>query len=205
MIKFYCFYFFSLASPILSSCQKKDMNEYNIYSDVIDEYFKKYSTDTSNNLLVFNRAYKLQSFGLTKDINTLGYVMDHIDFKDGEQEVINLMIDLAINLDSFHKDNLKFDVSKIKTSFRVKAISDKKLNQIFKPKNDNWSVFYEKFPKSNGLIEVSEIVFDTEKRYCLFYLGNYIGTLNGYGCYLLIDLKAPKNKMIIKNFQVWVS
>jgi hypothetical protein len=99
------------------------------------------------------------------------------------------------------------EVEKLKLPYPINAISNKAIKCIFRKRNleKGWGRFYKKYPKSSGILSVSEIVFSENKRYCLFYLGQSVGSLDGYGCLLLIDLQAKNGKFIQKELKLWVS
>lgn len=94
----------------------------------------------------------------------------------------------------------------LKDSFDVMAhivlTSEEELNNLFE--DDGWSEFYEIYPSSQGIMNVSRVGFNTEMNQAFFYVGNQNHWLSGSGYYVLLEKKNGVWR--IKNeVMIWIS
>lgn len=172
----------------LSTADKLDDNEYQIYSLILNEEF------TSNDLVVTQKTSK-SNFSLTND----SFQPLKTEFTNINATIFTALVDnnvLAYNLEN------KFTVPTKKTTL----ISYEELLYFFNSKdiNQGWSNFYRKYPNSNGTIEMSRVGFNSDKSQAIVAVGHYYGSLGADG--LLIYLTKEQNSWrIIKTINSWVS
>lgn len=97
---------------------------------------------------------------------------------------------------------------KFDTKFKYVFVSDKKLEEIFKDKNeranDPWADFYKNYPGSAGYNSFSRVGYDKAKRNALVYFVNWCGSLCGTGSY--VHLQKGENGWAVKNAGgMWIS
>lgn len=83
---------------------------------------------------------------------------------------------------------------------KVFIISPYDQKRVFKRRN-GWQRFYRKYPKSNGIYELSKPLIINNK--AIIYLGNTLGNLNGSG--QLIFLELGREITIAAKMEIWVS
>jgi len=67
-------------------------------------------------------------------------------------------------------------------------VSGEEISQIMK--EGEWELFYQKFPKSQGIIYLSRVGFDAGRTQALVYFGNPTSATSGMGWYVLLEKKA---------------
>ena len=98
-------------------------------------------------------------------------------------------------LDSFQKRNQQhqaIDCTKLALSVPCKVLDDEVHDEIFandKDLWDNWNHFYEKYPGSQGIMEISRVGFNTEGSEAFVYVGNVAHDLVGAGFHVLLVRK----------------
>jgi len=209
-------------------CQEcKEKTEYQIYSKAIAEYLKDYSQiDTITTLVIkqkkqtnnidcqFAKDYKdsvKYLFAINRDL----IIIDSLRYKNALQNKIyeidsfghvdNLLLELTCRLDSLNNIHVGKVKNEFDLNYKVKLISDRRIKCIFRNRKKNgWDKFYKIYPKSFGIMELSNIAFTKNKKYCLFYFGYRRYSLSGYGCLMLLDLERKEN-LILKLIQLWIS
>lgn len=94
-------------------------------------------------------------------------------------------------LKNFYLKN-KFSISlneKILQKYKIncKLIDNEEFECIFgEDTKKGWKVFYTKYPGSCGIITISRVGFDKEKKQALVYVTHTSGPLCGYGMYVLL-------------------
>jgi hypothetical protein len=161
-------------------------NEYKIYSAVILQKFSHQSID------------KVVISQLTTNETSIRA----IEFFEDTYKKLD--IDLVNDSKTKNSNRYKLE-NKYSISQRVILISDEERNDIFRTTNisNNWDSFYERYPNSSGIIELSRVGFDNNYTKALLYYGisqREVG--QGY----LILLSNEKNKWIIKEqYILWTS
>ena len=69
---------------------------------------------------------------------------------------------------------------------------------------DSWSQFYDKFPKSTGLINFSRVGFNQDRSKALFYRGESGGALAGAGIFFYLE-KSNGRWRLVADSQMWIS
>lgn len=82
-------------------------------------------------------------------------------------------------------------------------VSEKKLNPIF-VKGGWWDEFYERYPGSSGITELSRPGYSADKRQALIYVSRTSGGLSGSGYLVLFEFQDGK-WVIVEEFQQWIS
>ena len=91
----------------------------------------------------------------------------------------------------------------LKLNVEVKRISESESNAIFQD-GKGWDEFYEKFPSSQGVMELSKPGFNTDLTQALVYVGNQGSWKGGAGYYVLL-VKEDDAWKIKKRYTSWVS
>jgi hypothetical protein len=165
-----------------------DVNEYQIYSIIINEKFKQ-STDlvieqkTSSSLSIGNSYFE--------SLRIENQNLDTTIFNDF----------IAKNDTTYNLDN-KFNIS----TKSISMISDEEIKYFFNPQdlNKDWNEFYEKYPKSNGMIQFSRIGLNSDKSQAIVEMGHYYASLGADG-FLLYLVKENNSWRIIKIINTWIS
>jgi len=77
-------------------------------------------------------------------------------------------------------------------------------NQLLYEGNGSWLVFYERYPKSQGLLTLSRVGFNPEMNQALVYAGNQSGPKTGAGYYVLLT-KEGDTWIVKGKYGAWVS
>lgn len=183
--------------------------DYDIYAKVIGEYLFRQGISIDSVTLVFHKFKKNESLAINKDDTVkMDYLFtlspDFINvFQGNIAHIDTVLVDLAIKLNAIKDRKTRFNIKKLNLPINAILMTKSIDNRI---KKEGWEGFYKKFPKAVlGIIEVSEIVFSDDKRYCLFYMGYSKRELDGYGCLLMIDLNSKNCKILKKVLGIWVS
>lgn len=85
---------------------------------------------------------------------------------------------------------------------RVRIVCDDELRRIFK--EGGWGLYYERYPKSHGIAEISRVGFsDNGDEALLFFIHNY-GRMAGHGTYVLLRLQDGA-WVVEDTYRWWVS
>ena len=86
-------------------------------------------------------------------------------------------------------------------------IFEKDLKAIFKEGVSGWKEFYEKYPNSGGVNEVSAVGFNADKTVAVVYVAHSCGGLCGGGGFEVLEKKAGKWQPLKwkASFCTWVS
>ncbi len=82
-------------------------------------------------------------------------------------------------------------------------ISDEELKAIFKDKL-HWEAFYKKYPNSQGVMTLSNVGFDAQKKQALVYVSNTRGSLDAVGIYVVLE-KQNDVWCVKERYDAWVS
>lgn len=88
-------------------------------------------------------------------------------------------------------------------SAQIVLMSEKELVEIFQ-EGEGWDDFYEKYPSSQGIMNVSRVGFNTTMDQAFFYLGNQSYWLSGSGYYVLLT-KKDGIWVIESEVMIWIS
>jgi hypothetical protein len=174
----------------LSTADKLDDNEYQIYSLILNEKFT-----TSNDLVVKQETTNSISTAFANKY----YQPLKTEFPSMDSTIFTTIVEN--NVSAYNLDD-QFTVSaKI-----ITLISSEESQYFFISKdiNQGWSDFYEKYPNSNGMIEMSRVGFNSDKSQAIVAVGHYYASLGADG--FLIYLTREQNSWkIIKMINTWVS
>jgi hypothetical protein len=88
---------------------------------------------------------------------------------------------------------------------RVFLISAEEVEHLFGRGGGWWDAFYQKYPKSQGLLTLSQVGFNPEKNQALVYVGNQRGGLDGGGSYILLTREEDDDWIIADSAGMWES
>ncbi|MFZ4401836.1 MAG: hypothetical protein ACOYO1_17535 [Bacteroidales bacterium] len=167
-----------------------DSNEYQIYSLILKEKFT-----TSNNLVIEQ-----------KTTGNLSISFGNIYFETLKTENQNL--DTTIFNDFINKNNTVYNLDNkfIGSTKSITLISSEEINYLFNSQDINkaWNEFYEKYPKSNGMIKFSRVGFNSDKSQGIVEIGHYYASLGSDGS-LVYLVKENNSWRIIKFINTWIS
>lgn len=166
------------------SGQKNDSNE--IYSSIINDY-KNFKT------IVVSETTSIGHSG------TSNYKLDVLrkEFKDLKEET----------LENFKKNNTsskKLGTKNFQTRKKLILLNDSEKKMIFSNDEDGWETFYNKYPKSQGFLTLSNIGFDNSKTQAIVYYGNQSHELSGIG-HLAYFKKSNNKWKLIALYELWIS
>ena len=88
---------------------------------------------------------------------------------------------------------------------KVALISSDEVEQFFGRGGGWWEAFYKRYPKSQGLLTLSQVGFNAEKNQALVYVGNQRGGLDGGGSYILLTREEDDDWVIADSAGMWIS
>lgn len=89
---------------------------------------------------------------------------------------------------------------------QIHLISSEEFSYIFNGQdiNGDWGEFYDKYEKSNGILQFSRIAFNSDKTQAIFEIGHTYASLGGDGS--IIYLVKENDSWIVKEIiQTWIS
>jgi hypothetical protein len=177
-----------------------DVEEYDVYSDLIDIYFIQEGKSSYNQniklLVIEDQAFL--------DPRT----------KPGWNNSEVLVYDETLN----GQKRIRLEESLIADFEAKKALGPGKLQDMFvldvpvalinldefNGIPDGWDGFYKKFPNSQGHMSLSRVGFNSDRTKALVYMTNFCGNLCAVGCYFLLH-KEYGDWIIRAEFDCWVS
>lgn len=164
-------------------CQSKYFTKRKIYSSVISEYLEFLKDcDDINSVVIIKSTSNQDHFNSTQNDSLLQFLSKKLTRKIIPRRV---------------------PVRKIKSYVPIHGLSKLKSKLIFRNLRNGWKRFYEKYPKSYGIMRVSNIVFTKDSKYCILNISYNRRPRHGAGVLLLIELNdKPK---IIKEIALWKS
>jgi hypothetical protein len=204
IIKRVCVFFFILS--LITNCNKKedkeeiefkldkadslDVNEYQIYSLILNEKFTE-----SNDLVVEQKT----SGNISISIGNSYY---EILRSENQNLDTTVFIDYIAKNDSVYNLGNKFNLQ----TKSISLISGEEIRYFFNSRdlNKDWNEFYEKYPKSNGIIQFTRVGFNLDKSQAIFELGHYYASLGAEG-FLVYLVKENNYWRIIKFINTWIS
>ncbi|MCK4662210.1 MAG: hypothetical protein KAT68_05055 [Bacteroidales bacterium] len=199
---------------LIANGQSEEFSDYKVYDWVLDEIIQNEEDSQNIEMLViekntyFDNDYRLtelydESF-LKDTVLLYSFYQELIDIKDGKFEPDTVFINLLKKFCSLPHTSQPLQKDNFNSNYKIKLISDANIKWIFRNKRkDNWWRFYRKYPNSYGIIEISDIVWSEDKRYCLLYFGVQRYGLVGGGYFILIDTKS--NIKIKNQLEIWIS
>jgi hypothetical protein len=88
---------------------------------------------------------------------------------------------------------------------KVALISKDEVEHLFGAGGGWWKTFYERYPKSQGILTLSQVGFNPEKNQALVYVGNQRGGLDGAGSYILLTREEGDDWVIADSAGMWIS
>ena len=88
---------------------------------------------------------------------------------------------------------------------KVALISADEVEHLFGAGGGWWKEFYKRYPKSQGLLTLSQVSFNPEKNQALVYVGNSRGGLDGQGSYILLTREEDDDWVIAGSAGMWIS
>lgn len=88
-------------------------------------------------------------------------------------------------------------------NFEYKVISEAEVKVIFE-QGEEWEEFYNLYPNSPGILELSRVGFNSETNQALVYIGNQASWKGGAGFYVLLN-KENGAWIIKEKYTAWVS
>ena len=90
-------------------------------------------------------------------------------------------------------------------SVEINLVSQEEFQKIFNdPQKDGWKTFYEKYPNSQGRMELSGIGFNINITQALVYAGNMSYALAGAGYFYLLE-NQDGTWVVVNETMVWIS
>lgn len=168
----------SASPPIQSRQEGIEAEEYAVLSAVIKD--RERQGDTAP-LLVIEES---PSPWITSVNDGQGKFYE--EMKKGSPKLLAETVD---DLRAKNNDNYKF-LKNFDIGHPYALISDEEFQSFFKGNaNDGWKRFYEKYPKSGGIVTFSRVGFNADKTQALVYRGHRCGALCGEGLYYLLSKK----------------
>lgn len=110
-----------------------------------------------------------------------------------------------------HARKIEIDVkAKLDIPFKYSLVSSEQVRKIFDsgtdfvPTIDQWTRFYEIYPKSGGYNSFSRVGFDKKGRQALVYFVNSCGSLCGTGTFVLLE-KGENDWVVRSTARIWIS
>ncbi|HEY9206882.1 MAG TPA: hypothetical protein VIO58_13300 [Candidatus Methanoperedens sp.] len=174
------------------------IEEYEIYSTVIKQNHDSKSMDkfvirrlTYNDTVYSDATNNISNSLLDNYIdNTENYIGRKLD------------IDLVKNFKIINSNRSELD-TKFSIVQRVFLVSENELNNIFSEFN-GWDRFYEIYPNSSGVIEISRVGFNNNYTQALLYYGEQSHYVAGNG-YLIFLIKEEGKWIIKEQVMLWIS
>ena len=152
--------------------------EYAVYRAVIEDL---YVIDTAKLILikhttVFDPRYRIGSFDFPDKLSVSPETFDSFQNRNQQSQAI--------------------DCTQLSLSVPCKVLDQKVLDEIFTKDDerptalwDNWNRFYETYPESRGITEISRVGFNTKGNEALIYVGHRSYDLAGFGLHVLLVRK----------------
>ncbi|MBA4121153.1 MAG: hypothetical protein H0X72_01645 [Acidobacteria bacterium] len=177
-----------------------EVNQYAVYDALIADddlipYFSRKSNLLSNesNLLVIIERTNID-------------YLDSSAFRELLAKVPNRLPSLSkATFDDFRACNKSRNLLKDLFTLSVKRvfISDEELDSFFKRKL-YWEGFYKKYPNSQGVMVLSNVGFDAQKKQALVYVSNSRGSLDAIGVYVVLE-KQNDVWRVKEKYEAWAS
>jgi len=152
--------------------------EYAVYNAVIEAKYREHPHSGAELVVIRNRTVAYRDEPKTLD-ETLKW--------GSKLTPGGIPPELIENLEKQNQQD--HDISDLfNSSVKHVLIAEDEIAKIMK--EGEWELFYQKYPKAQGLISLSRVGFDAAKTKALVYFGNPTSATSGKGGYLLLEKKA---------------
>ena len=193
------------------SCQTSDSIDYKVYSRIIDSYnqdcVQKYKKKGTRSILI-NSTSNFKNVYAQIDNEYPKYLKSNCltcsDRIDSSFVPDTRFMNLILKLDTVNSKAVKFSNNFQLQRYKTQIIDSLEFHSFFMDNeiNNGWKRFYDKYPKSLGIMTLSKIAYSNDKKYCAIYIELKYNSLGAEGFVLLIDLN---NFRIIKKELLWQS
>lgn len=166
-----------------------ELDEYLIYSTVIDEW---YSSDESKEVSIRDHT-SIYQIGRPIEVE-LDYIKQQMLIL--EDEIINDF--KAKNLRSYSLESF------INQRAEYTIITQKEIDYIF-DHNPHWDSYYNRYPKSGGILTLSRVGFNRQRTQALLHAANQWNRSTGAGVYLLVVKQKDGSWKIENQQRIWHS
>lgn len=186
----------------------KPVTEEDIYAKILKAYLSPIHKGEKIKSIVLNTDLKKESYGLELSYDDIGDIAsaspDLLIFDENNNVWPDtLKIDL-VNKFERSQNSKPVNFKAIKLPYKIELTSNQAIAEAFKDDVEKgWKKFYKKRSKSFGIVEISNLVFSADKRFCILYVGYRRRGLNGYGCLLIADLEDQD--VIKAEIELWIS
>jgi hypothetical protein len=184
---------FTILVTSLLICQRISddisMDEYAVYSDFYNNGISEVDSLSIDKLVFIDSTttrYKLSDDELKYLESNFGLTLSESLVEDFRQKNFRT-----------YKINPFFDLE-----IDYVLISQNELNMLFE--KDGWAAFYEEYPNSQGITNLSRVGFNHEKSEALFYVGTQSAGLSGIGYFIYLK-KENGIWNEYKSKDMWVS
>lgn len=176
------------------------LDEYKIYSKIIDSVYTNSSSkttiinDSTNFDFVYGKKDKYK-YG-TDSLYLLAYIKG---FNTSDS------LEIFTNYIQNNKSKCKLNIEEFSTQKKVTLISQSKFRFYFKNGiKEGWKKFYKSHKNSTGFLKFCRAGFNNSGNKAIVYVEQYCGGLCGEGMYFLLEKILNKWK-IIKSIKTWGS
>ncbi len=162
-------------------------SEYEVYSSVLID---RYNPQSVNKIVIYqvtNNQTWCINYDCFQNFKNYSLEKDSMLFIDHKNK----------NAKTYKLEN-KFSIPQT-----VILISEEELNEIFQ-NAEGWDVFYEKYPNSTGVIQISRVGFNSNQTQAILYFGYHRESLDGQG-YLIFLTKDEGNWIVREQVGLWIS
>jgi hypothetical protein len=166
-------------------------DEYAVYNAVIEAKHRRYARAGKDLVVISNRTFVYKLSPKTLD-ETLKWASDHTPGGIAPELV-----------ESLERQNAQSHEISDLFSLNVKhvLVTEDEINNLMK--GGEWELFYDKYPKSQGIISLSRVGFDASKTQALVYFGNPTSATSGGGAYILLEKKGG-TWIVKREIPMWV-
>lgn len=176
------------ATPTLSAMQRKEIEEYAVYSAVVGNELGGYNTSR----LIVIRENTLPRFpaldsGLVKI----------------QKESTWLTLELLDEFTAVWKNQKKL-TRRLTVSQEYIILGENDFNTLFRAGIDGWKDYYQNYPNSGGYMMLSPVAFDTTMNKAILIVGVQCGPTCGFGALAYLE-KENGIWNIKKGTNLWIS
>lgn len=183
-----------------NSLQKDEINkeQYDVYSALIKDLY----IDGRSKLLVFEE----ETTGCLPKIDDGKMIELKQQMEDSAINELSALLPQTISDFQNKSKKCQLLTSQFSTSIKFTIASQNVVSNIFRENDiiDGWSRFYDKYPNSSGLINFSNIGFNSEMTQAFVYTGRTCGGKCGAGYYFVLEKKNSR-WVVVDKVNNWVS